>query len=199
MASGTTEVMWVTTMQQQDVVDLLRDQHEQIKSLFGRVAAARGTEKRELFEQLVRLLAVHETAEEEVVHPAARRSVAGAEQMVDARLREEDEAKHALAALYDLGVDHPEFDGKLGMLAEAVIAHAEREEAEEFPRLREEISADQLRRMTGAVKAAEATAPTRPHPMSGESALGNLIAGPPLAIFDRMRDRVRDWRESDGR
>jgi len=188
----------VTTMQQQDVVDLLREQHEQIKSLFGRVAAATGTEKRELFEQLVRLLAVHETAEEEVVHPAARRSMPGAEQMVDARLREEDEAKHALAALYDLGVDHPEFDGKLGMLAEAVIAHAEREEAEEFPRLREEIPADRLRRMTGAVKAAEATAPTRPHPMSGESALGNLIAGPPLAIFDRMRDRVRDWRESDG-
>jgi hemerythrin superfamily protein len=191
--------MRVTTIQQQDVVDLLREQHEQIKSLFSRVAAATGTEKRELFEELVRLLAVHETAEEEVVHPTARRSMTGAEQVVDARLREEDEAKHALAALYDLGVDHPEFDGKLGMLAEAVIAHAEREEAEEFPQLREHVSAEQLRRMTGAVKAAEATAPTRPHPKSGESAMANLIAGPPLALFDRMRDQVRDWRESDGR
>jgi len=133
------------------------------------------------------------------VQPTARRSRTGAEQGVDARLREEDEAKHALAALYDLGVDHPEFDGKLGMLAEAVIAHAEREEAEEFPQLREHVSAEQLRRMTGAVKAAEATAPTRPHPKSGESAIANLIAGPPLALFDRMRDQVRDWRESDGR
>ena len=85
------------------------------------------------------------------------------------------------------------------MLAEAVIAHAEREEAEEFPQLREHVSAEQLRRMTGAVKAAEATAPTRPHPKSGESAIANLIAGPPLALFDRMRDQVRDWRESDGR
>jgi hypothetical protein len=26
----------------------------------------------------------------------------------------------------------------------------------------------------------------------------NLIAGPPLAMFDRMRDAVRDWRQKSG-
>lgn len=186
----------MTTMQEQDVVDLLLEQHNQIKELFGRVPAAQGAEKRQLFEQLVRLLAVHESAEEEVVHPAARKRIEGGEQMVDTRLREEDEAKHALAALHDLGVEHPEFDRQFGALAAAVIRHAEREEAEEFPRLRENIPAEQLRRMTGAVQAAEATAPTRPHPKVGTSATANLLAGPPLAVFDRVRDTVRDWRES---
>jgi hypothetical protein len=39
-------------------------------------------------------------------------------------------------------------------------------------------------------------APTRPHPTAGESATANLIAGPPAALFDRMRDAVRDWRQS---
>jgi hypothetical protein len=50
--------------------------------------------------------------------------------------------------------------------------------------------------MAGAVRAAEAVSPTRPHPAVGESPAGNILGGPPVAVFDRMRDAVRDWRES---
>jgi hypothetical protein len=50
--------------------------------------------------------------------------------------------------------------------------------------------------MAGALQAAEVAAPTRPHPKSGESGIANLLAGPPLALFDRARDAVRDWRQS---
>ena len=177
----------------QDVVDLLLAQHEEIKSLFARLERASGAQKRDLFEDLVRLLAVHEAAEEEVVHPTARRNIASGEAIVDKRLREEDEAKHELAELYDLGVDHPDFDARLAKFAEAVVHHATREETEEFAKLRDALSADQLRTLAGAVRTAEATAPTRPHPAAGESATANLALGPPLALFDRVRDAVRDW------
>jgi hemerythrin-like domain-containing protein len=187
----------MTTAQEQDVVDLLLEQHDEIKSLFSQVETAQGAAKRELFEDLVRLLAVHESAEEEVVHPTARRKLDDGEQVVDERLEEEDEAKHALAELYDMGVDHSEFNGKLSTLAQAVTQHAMREESEEFLRLRQTLEPDQLRRMAGALRAAEATAPTRPHPRAGESAAANILAGPPLAIFDRVRDAVRDWSRSN--
>lgn len=187
----------MTTTEKRDVVAVLLEQHEQIKDLFRRVEAAEGTQKRELFEQLVQLLAVHEAAEEEVVHPAARGTGDGGEQVVEARLREEHDAKHELAKLYDMGVDHPQFNARLATLAQAVIAHAEREQAEEFPRLRQSLSEERLRRMAGVVQAAEALAPTRPHPGAGESATANLLVGPPLAVFDRVRDLVRDWRESN--
>jgi hypothetical protein len=50
--------------------------------------------------------------------------------------------------------------------------------------------------MAGVVRAAEAAAPTRPHPAAGESAVANVMAGPPLALFDRVRDAVRDWSTS---
>lgn len=181
----------------QDVVDLLLEQHNEIKSLFTRVASARGGKKRELFEDLVRLLAVHETAEEEVVHPMARKEIDGGDQIVDRRLEEESEAKQALADLYDLGVDHDDFDSRLVALANDVNEHASREENDEFPSLRRKLSAEKLRQMAGAVRAAEATAPTRPHPAAGESAVSNLLTGPPLAIFDRVQDGVRDWRKSN--
>jgi hemerythrin-like domain-containing protein len=190
------EVPEVTATQQEDVVTLLLSQHEQVKSLFNRLKASEGMQKKELFEDLVRLFAVHETAEEEVVHPMARRKLDHGEEVVESRLHEEDAAKRALAELYDLGVDHPDFDAKLAAFEEAVVRHATREENDEFVRLRETLSPDQLRRMAGAVRIAEKTAPTRPHPHSPESAVGNLLVGPPVAIFDRVRDAVREWSKS---
>ncbi|WP_342213141.1 hypothetical protein [Nocardia otitidiscaviarum] len=48
------------------------------------------------------------------------------------------------------------------------------------------------------MRVAEATAPTRPHPGAGESALANFVVGPPLALIDRVRDAVRDWRRKSG-
>src|SRR5262245_18227065 len=127
----------MTDVRHKDVVDLLLEQHDQIKDLFSRLRTAQGKQKQQLFDELVRLLAVHESAEESVVHPAARKAVDNGDQMVGRRLREEDEAKHALAELYDMGVDHPQFEQKLALLAQSVIAHATREEDEEFRYLRD--------------------------------------------------------------
>ncbi|UFT00344.1 hemerythrin domain-containing protein [Nocardia huaxiensis] len=182
----------------QDVVDLLLDQHHQIETLLQQIRTGQGR-KDELFTDLVRLLAIHEAAEEEVVHPIAKRAENGdGEGMVEARLEEESEAKHALAELYKLGVESPEFDVKFAEFAAAVADHAEREEAEEFTLLRKQLTTTQLERMATSVRAAEAVAPTRPHPSAGESAVANLLAGPPLAVFDRVRDAVRDMRRKSG-
>jgi hemerythrin superfamily protein len=177
----------------ESVIDLLIAQHTEIKQLFVEVVNARGPRKRELFEDLVRLLAVHESAEEEVVHPTARRNIEDGSTVVDRRLQEESEAKQALADLYDLGVDHPQFESRLRMLADDVIRHATAEETEEFRQLRSALHPDELARMAGVFRAAEAAAPIRPHPMAGESAKANVLLGPPLAIFDRVRDAVREW------
>jgi hypothetical protein len=118
--------------------------------------------------------------------------------VVQARLNEEADAKTRLAELYELGVEHAQFDAKLDTLANAVLRHAESEEEIEFPGLREKISSEELQKLVGVLKTAEATAPTRPHPEAGESAAANTLAGPPLAVFDRVRDRLRDWSRSQG-
>jgi hemerythrin superfamily protein len=189
----------MTATREKDVVDLLVDQHNQVRKIFGELDTARGDRKRELFEDLVRLLAIHETSEEEVVHPVARRKIDKGEAIVDQRLKEENSAKHMLAELWDLGVDHPEFDAKMRKCRDEVLKHAEHEERDEFSNLRKSVDADQLRRMADALQAAAKMAPTRPHPKSPESALGNLIAGPPLAVFDRVRDTMREWAKKSDR
>ncbi len=176
----------------EDVVDLLQNQHEQVRRLFSELEQLTGEARRDQFEQLVRLLAVHETAEEEVVYPAVRRMVDDGDMLADARTAEESEAKDALSELEKLGVEHPDFASKLQSLQQIVLTHAENEEREVFPALRESHSPEQLETMARGVHAAESFAPTHPHPRGPESAIGNIVVGPFVAVADRVRDAIRN-------
>lgn len=173
-----------------DVVDVLLSQHARIEDLFRQVLTSRGDLRRAGFEQLVVLLAVHETAEEEIVHPTARVSMPGGAEVVEDRLTEEREAKQLLANLQDVDPDDPRFGPAFDRLRMAVLQHATREERYEFPHLRHRIPAERLQAMATALLAAEALAPTHPHP-GVESAIANAALGPPLALIDQVRDTVR--------
>lgn len=173
-----------------DVVRFLKDQHNLIKDLFEEVFSASDSKAREeAFVNLRQLLAVHETAEEMVVHPSARREVTDGDDVVDARLKEEHEAKEMLSKLEDMDLDSEEFLTELEKFREAVIDHADREEREEFDKLQRALSSDDLGRMAKAVVAAEAIAPTRPHP-GVESAKANFVVGPFASMLDRARDAI---------
>jgi hemerythrin superfamily protein len=180
-----------------DVVDLLLEQHARVEELFVLAAGTEGEAKRDAFDNLVHLLAVHETAEEEVLHPLARTlPSAGGDAMVDDRLAEERQAKEMLTAMIEGGVEAAGFDDALLLLRDAVLMHARHEERYEFPHLRQHVSAERLVGLAAAVRAAESVAPTRPHPGT-ESATANAVLGLPLAVVDRVRDAVR--RAADGK
>src|SRR4051812_10732224 len=179
-----------------DVVTLLLAQHERIRSLFQEVDKAAGTPARQAsFEELRRLLAVHETAEELVVHPEARHADGGSD-VVDARLQEEHDAKEVLATLDGMDVGDPGFTDRFAGLREAVLAHAESEERHEFPLLLSSTDEKTRERMAAAVRAAESMAPTHPHP-GVESQPANLVGGPLASLVDRTRDAVRTAMKQD--
>jgi len=180
------------TTANEDIIDALLGQHQQIKLLFAAVDKATGEHRPRLFEQLVGVLAVHESVEESLVHPLAKRRIDGGTEVVDARLAEEQDAKQALSRLYDLGVDDPQFPVELAALREAVTAHAEAEEALEFSQLRQVVDPAELTRMASVMQVAEKLSPTRPHPGVPPKPVANLLVGTPLAVFDRVRDALRD-------
>ena len=120
-----------------DVVKFLKDQHNLIKDMFDEVLSASSDEaRRKAFADLRQLLAVHETAEEMVVHPRVRHEVEGGDVIVDARLDEEHDAKEVLSKLESMDIASQEFIDELTKFRDAVIDHAEHEEAEEFAKLR---------------------------------------------------------------
>lgn len=173
-----------------DVVDLLLAQHREVERLFARLEA-QGPGRQDAFDCLVRLLAVHETAEEEVVYPALRSLGDDAGRIADRRTAEESEAKEALAELERTGVDGDGFAAELASFQRSVLNHAETEEREVFPLLRHGLDDEKLAGMRKALQAAEELAPTHPHPHGPDSATGNLLVGPFAAIADKARDALR--------
>jgi hemerythrin superfamily protein len=178
---------WQAPRADQDVVAMLIGQHGQIRNLFDAVETSSGDRRRDAFRRLVRMLSVHETAEEQVVHPFVRRTVPGGAAVVDERLREEREAKEVLSRLEDMDPEDPKFLPELQGLRTAVMTHARAEERYEFTHLRRVNDHTRLMAMAKSVRAAEMMAPTHPHP-GVESAAANFLIGPFAAIADRARD-----------
>ena len=184
------------TMPDTDVIELLLHQHSLIQDLFTQIETATGQERRQTWERLVRLLAVHETAEEEIVHPAARRAIANGDAIVDERLQEEHDAKELLERLDGMDPEDEQFMPRMRELRDSVLEHARAEERYEFSYLQSSSSPAQRRVMATMVRAAEAAAPTHPH-AGVESATANVLIGTPTAIMDRVRDAIRKARPGD--
>ncbi len=179
-----------TISNSRDVVDYLKAQHQTIRQLFTDTLDAPDAASQEMaFNRLRAMLAVHETAEEMMVHPRVRRKIEGGSAIVDERLHEEHGAKVALAEIEKLEFGTAEFSKAMIHLQQDVLAHADKEETEEFTRLHDELDADERAKMTLAVQAAERIAPTHPHP-GVESAIANFAVGPFASLIDRARDAL---------
>ncbi len=181
-----------------DVLAAILEDHAQIKQMFAGVQNAATTEERDQqFGALMRKLIIHETAEQEVSHPLARKAEDG-DTVVSQRLEEEKKGEKVLKRLEGMNPDDPDFTTTFGSLHSDVLAHAEHEESEEFPLIEQAVDAKQLEHLATVFRAAEKAAPTRPHPAGPTSATGNMVAGPMLAIADRARDAIAAARTEHG-
>ncbi len=165
----------------EDVIDLLLSHHDQIKTMFGEMGRLRGEHRQEIWTQLCRLLAIHESIEQQLVHPLAQRRLPDGDEVIEARLDEEQRAAQELAELWHMGIGDPRFAERFAVLRDDVTEHAELEEAEEFGWLRENMPPDQLIGLAAAARAAERIIPP-----------GDTRSGDPLAIADRVRGALRN-------
>jgi hypothetical protein len=124
------------TLAVNDVLDELIRQHGEIRDLFIETLRGTGIERARTFARLRRLLAVHETVEQEIVHPLARRTFPGGAGIVADRLAEERAAEAVLAELDAMDAGDPGFAPLLERLRTDVLTHARAEDRLEFPRLR---------------------------------------------------------------
>jgi hemerythrin superfamily protein len=188
MSEADVERARAARLPEDDVVGVLLDQHARIRDLFAEVRTGTGEDKRQAFDELRALLAVHETAEEMVVRPVTKKvdkSVAAA------RNDEEDKAGRVLRELEKMDLHSAEFERKLTDLERSVSAHAEHEESEEFPRVRAARDEHQLEGMGRKLRAAEKVAPTHPHPSTVGSPAAQWTVGPVVSAVDRARDAMR--------
>lgn len=133
------------------VTTVLNEQHEQLKELMGQVISSHGKDRQVAFTQVRHLVASHEGAEEEILHRLARTDLGSDDEVVTARLAEEDEAGQAIAKLEQLDIDSEDFSTGFAALQKSIIAHAEAEEHQELPAIAAAINAEQQRAMLTAL------------------------------------------------
>ncbi|MEU6095106.1 hemerythrin domain-containing protein [Streptomyces sp. NPDC047079] len=188
MSNATTEREEAARLPEGDVIRILLEEHARIRDLFTEVKGAQGEEKKRIFDELRALLAVHETGEELILRPAAKKTAGEAE--AEARNHEEEAANKVLADLEKMDVSDPEFDAALARFERSVIEHAEHEEQEEFPAVRQGCDEDQLKSMGTRLRLAEKMAPTHPHPAVAGSPTAQRLIGPFAAMVDRVKDAL---------
>jgi len=169
---------------------VLETQHEKVKKLLTEVATSHGEAREANFCELRRMIAVHETAEEEIIYPALRSTGEEGKQVAEARTSEEAEGTKVLARLENMGPASAEFSELFGQFQTAVLEHAEAEETQVIPILQRTQKPASLQKMAKAFEVAEKAAPTHPHPHAGTGAASNIIAGPAVAIMDHVRDAL---------
>jgi hemerythrin superfamily protein len=157
--------------------------------MFTAVTTAAGEEKSRRFDELRALLAVHETAEEMVLRPVTRETAG--DSVAEARMHEESEATQVLAELEKMDISSADFNRTLSSFEKAVSEHAENEETEEFPAILARCDEDKRASMGKQVLAAEAIAPTHPHPSAAGSTTAQFVAGPFASLVDRTRDAIK--------
>jgi len=137
-----------------DLITAIQSDHQEVKSLLEKVSNATGSARTQALQALVAKASAHEAAEQEHVHPLTR-DASGGEAVVEQRLQEESKGKAGLMELERLGVEAPEFDEKFSTLKAAIIEHAENEENEEHPLLRQAVDEARLRELVGPYRDAE--------------------------------------------
>lgn len=175
-----------------DIIELLRDEHQDLRELFREVLDAEPLARTDPFRYLVSRLAAHEAAEEALVHNVSRKEVPGGEEPADIALEQEASAERMLAGLENMDASSDEFVVGLQELETAVLEHAAHEEQHEFPLLVQHLTITRRRELAEAFQVLRAEGPTRPHPMTPQNPAVRALTGPVVGIFDRARDAVRD-------
>jgi len=173
-----------------ELIELLMADHHEAEGLLGKVGES-GVNQSSLFDELVHALVAHEVAEEEIVYPVVRSEVPNGNALADARIAEEQKAEELLSKMESMDRNSSEFSSSMRHLREEVLAHAEKEEHEVFPKLKESLSDDRRSQLGTAYRAAKATAPTHPHPNAPNTPPGNMAVGSVAAVADRVRDAAR--------
>ena len=128
-----------------NAIDLLEQQHREVEELFEEFEGAgeravKGKERlcREISDQL----AIHAEIEEKLFYPESKQE--NTEEILRESVEEHLSMKRVLADLLETEVDDEQFDARMKVLKEQVEHHVGEEEKELFPKVRKDLSKDEL-------------------------------------------------------
>ncbi|MGH8385013.1 MAG: hemerythrin domain-containing protein [Pseudomonas sp.] len=121
-----------------NAIDLLKADHEKVKTILGQLSEStdRATKKRvELLDKLEMEISIHTKLEEEILYPAFKEAGSKEEDVMYFEAKEEHRTVDSLVLpdLKQTDPGTPEFAGRVKVVKELLEHHIEEEETEMFP------------------------------------------------------------------
>ena len=174
-----------------DVTEILTADHREMIELLDQIETSTDpSDRRALADAVTAEVMRHSVAEEMFVYPVMERDIPGGKDEVEHDKEEHDEIVVVMKKLENVDAADAEFMGLVRELKELLDHHADDEESDQFPKLREHLTAETLHDLGRKVEAAKKVAPTRPHPASPHSELFHMTLGPGVGMVDRLRDAL---------
>jgi hemerythrin superfamily protein len=153
-----------------DAITLLREDHDNVRKLFTRFEQAGDNahkEKKEIVDKIIEELTVHAYIEEEFFYPTVAKlepqgSGEEPEELVKEAEEEHAQVKTLLAELEGMSPEDEYFDAKVTVVIDNVRHHAEEEEEEMFPKVREAMGRNELQELGHRMLEAKEQAPKLP-------------------------------------
>jgi hemerythrin superfamily protein len=145
-----------------DAIELLTQDHDEVRGLFKDFEAAHEAEDtdrmQEVATRIFEELEVHTTIEEEVFYPAVRDQSEDLAEVVEEGLQEHHVVDVLMNEARDLEAGDDEWVAKITVLIENVEHHADEEEKEMFPDVREELGEERVQELGAQLEERKATA-----------------------------------------
>ena len=170
------------------IAELVRD-HKEVRKYFARLEKLKSAQaKQNAAGQLIRLLSIHSSVEEQLVYPLLRARGDGLEHLAFEALEQHHVVKIVAKEIERISPDNERFDGKLRVLSANVLEHMKEEEQVMFPALRKLLEPEELSALADLIRSARRVVPTHPHPLAPDTPPGNVIAGTISRVLDQGRD-----------
>ena len=119
----------------QDAIQLLRQDHDEVRKMFEEFESADEDRKFELAAEICQALTVHATIEEEIFYPQVREAIDAEDLMTEAEI-EHDTVKHLIERVQAGEVDEIQLTAMIKVMQEYVNHHVNEEQRKIFPRVR---------------------------------------------------------------
>jgi hemerythrin superfamily protein len=119
----------------QDAIQLLRQDHDEVRKMFEEFESADEDRKFELAAEICQALTVHATIEEEVFYPQVREAIDAEDLMTEAEI-EHDSVKQLIERVQAGEVDEIQLTAMIKVMNEYVNHHVNEEQRKIFPRVR---------------------------------------------------------------
>lgn len=126
-----------------DAIELLKNQHEEVKQLFAELENTEDAEERSsIFAELADAFVIHSHLEEQIFYPFVFDE--DTEDELRESVEEHLQAKRIIADMLEMSPDDEQWEAKCTVLKEDIDHHVEEEESELFPMVRKHFTRERM-------------------------------------------------------